>query len=33
MEAVTERVNSFFSAGFFFVTARIIEGGIKIVFV
>lgn len=33
MEAVTERVNSLFSAGFLFVTARTTEGGIKTVFV
>ncbi|STL56180.1 Uncharacterised protein [Escherichia coli] len=33
MEAVTERVDSLFSAGFLFVTARTTEGGIKTVFV
>lgn len=33
MEVVMERVNLFFSVGFFFVMVCIIEGGIKIVFV
>jgi hypothetical protein len=33
VEAIAERVNTLFGAGFFFVTARTTEGRIKTVFV